>query len=926
MGREVATNRDGHSVATGVSQVIKDVFDHPAKQDHEVWIATAYFNPGGFSLLAGELERVPCVRLLLGAEPLAQMPARQPLTTGGPRERKRSAVRRALEGHARSIAEDRDLLGFEDAADANARRLIEWLRSGRVQVKRYEKGFLHGKAFIVLPGGRRRRRRHRRLIELHLRRPRAQRRAQPRLVPALRRRTGPRLVRRPLGRSRGLRPRRLLRGALPARTTPYIVYLRMLYERYGAEVEEEARAEGQTGVHLTTFQRDGVWRAKRILEQHHGVVIADGVGLGKTFLGGAIVHEYEQERRQRVLIVAPAALRDGPWRKFLDDHMLAAKCISYEDFASHMQASGGQSVAGQRIQDYALVVVDEGHAFRNPETQRADALRHLLAGTPAKDLVLLTATPVNNSLWDLYNLLSLFIKNDAEFADRGILSLRRRFADAAALDPDDLSPDKLFDILDAVAVRRTRRFVKDYYADAKLRVDGHEITITFPKVKIEPPVGYNLDRLLPGFFQRLEHALDCALGGCEHDAAIAEMSTLSLARYMPSRYLRSGETDAYETQLAGLLRTGLLKRFESSVHAFALTCERMAASHDSFLTLLDQGRVATGPALAEWRAAETDELDEIVVPPTVTEGSFDAQLYDCPRMRAGVEADRDLLRAFAAEARKIERRQDPKLAALVEQLAAIAEQARADAMSDADERDKRKIIVFSYYTDTVDWIEQHVADVLSPASDVHDPRLAPFRDRVMSISGNASQDKTKTMWGFAPLSSEAPPGHDDDLYDLLISTDVLAEGVNLQQARHIINYDLPWNPMRLVQRHGRIDRIGSPHERVFIRCFFPDRGLDRILRLEERLKRKLAQAARSVGVESETLPGSKVEPTSSSVRPARRSSACAARTRLCSSAAAKGRPPTPARSTAKSSAGLSKTRRLPSASRRCRGARGPVRS
>ena len=855
-GREVATNRDGRTVAGAINEVVKDVFDHPAKQDYEMWIATAYFNTGGYSLLADELERVPRVRLLLGAEPLTYTPARQPLTTGGPRQRERLTVRRALEGHARSIEEDRDLLGFEESADATARRLIAWLHSGKAQVRRYERTFLHGKAFLVLRGeqgngeG---------VVagssnftyaglavndELNLGW------YQPYVVGQVRdwfQAIWDQAVEFDLAAvyEERFRPH-----------DPYIVYMRMLYERYGDEVEAEARAEGQIGVHLMTFQRDGVWRAKRILDEHHGVVIADGVGLGKTFVGGAIVEEYERERRQRVLIMAPAALRDGPWRKFLEDHMLAAKCISFEDFASQMEASGGQSIAGQRIQDYALIVVDEGHAFRNPATQRAQALRELLAGRPAKDLVLLTATPVNNSLFDLHNLLSLFIKNDAAFADRGILSLRRRFAEAAALDPEDLAPDKLFDILDAVAVRRTRRFVKDYYADAKLRVDGQDITITFPNVKLEPPVGYDLEPLLPTFFERLEHVLDCALGHCAHPPATAALPTLTLARYTPSRYLRSGRQDAYEAQLAGLLRTGLLKRFESSVHAFALTCERMAESHDSFLSLLDQGRVATGAGLVEWSAAETDDLGEMVVPPTVVEERSDASIYDRPRLRADVGGDRDLLRAFAAEAHTIDRRRDPKLVALIDQLAAIAAQARAEAISDSDERDKRKVIVFSYYTDTVNWIEQHVADVLDPTSALYDPRIDAYRGRVASIWGDASQDKTRIMWGFAPVSSQAPPGHDEDQCDLLISTDVLAEGVNLQQARHIINYDLPWNPMRLVQRHGRIDRIGSVHERVFIRCFFPELELDRILRLEERLKRKLTQAAKSVGVESETLPGS----------------------------------------------------------------------
>jgi hypothetical protein len=844
---EVVTNRAGRSVALAINEVLDTVFSHPHNAEHEAWIATAYFNPAGFELLSEQLERVRKVRLLLGAEPQAQDARPRSLTTGGPRQHRREALNRALEGHSRSIEQDRDLLGFHQQTDSAAKRLIQWLRSGAVEVRRYEKGFLHGKAFLIPTEGEA-------VIagssnftfaglsrndELNLGW------YQPYVVEQVRDWFEP-----------------VWEESVPYDLAafyeerfephnPYVVYLRMLYERYGREVEEEAAAEGHTGVHLTSFQRDGVWRAQRILARHHGVVIADGVGLGKTYVGGAIVEEYVRQRRQRALIIAPAALRDGPWRKFLSEHQLYAELVSYDEFAADPQvgSNGGKAVLDQPINDYGLVVVDEGHAFRNPETQRAHALRTMLAGLPVKDLVLLTATPVNNSLFDVYNLLSLFIKNDAVFADRGILSLRKHFAEAASLDPNDLSPDRLFDVLDAVAVRRTRRFVKDFYAGEK--VGG--LTIAFPKVSVEPPVGYNLDALLPGFFDHLEHALDCAWGACRHEPPINREPTLALARYAPSRYLRTGSADAYEFQLAGLLRSGLLKRFESSVHAFALTCERMAESHNSFLSLLEQGRVATGQALREWTAVETDEIDDLAVPPSVLAASEDASQYDVERLRADVLKDRDLLRSFAVQAHTIGRQHDPKLAALVEQLAAIAKQARGEAISDADERDKRKTIVFTYYADTVEWVVGQLNDVLS-----QDTRVEAFAGRMVSISGDSSIDKTQVMYGFAPMSTEAPPGSDADLYDLLICTDVLAEGVNLQQARNVINYDLPWNPMRLVQRHGRIDRIGSPHDRVFIRCFFPDRGLDRVLRLEERLQRKLIQAAQSVGVEEAPLPGSRV--------------------------------------------------------------------
>src|SRR5262249_17965684 len=144
-------------------------------------------------------------------------------------------------------------------------------------------------------------------------------------------------------------------------------------------------------------------------------------------------------------------------------------------------------------------------------------------------------------------------------------------------------------------------------------------------------------------------------------------------------------------------------------------------------------------------------------------------------------------------------------------------------------------------------------------------RLAAYRDRMTAVRGTAGVDDVGRMhavYGFAPESTEAPAGLDEDRYDILVTSDVLAEGMNLQQAARIINYDLPWNPMRLVQRHGRIDRIGSPHKDVHITCIFPDKQLDRMLALEDRIRRKLAQAAASVGLDQVVIPGS---PTSDHV-------------------------------------------------------------
>ena len=161
---------------------------------------------------------------------------------------------------------------------------------------------------------------------------------------------------------------------------------------------------------------------------------------------------------------------------------------SFEELLNDRQLGGDGRHLCYRPNDYAMVVVDEAHVFRNPDTRRAQALRRLLLGKPPKQLVLLTATPVNNSLWDLYYLLTLFIGHDAVFAERGIRSLKERFSEAAQENPDDLRPDMLFDVLDAVTVRRTRHFVRRYYPNDRIRGPGGvEMTGTVPRAARRGP-------------------------------------------------------------------------------------------------------------------------------------------------------------------------------------------------------------------------------------------------------------------------------------------------------------------------------------------------------------------------------------------------------------------------------------------------------
>ena len=850
---DFSTNKEGQqSVAQDLNDLLLWTRVHGANPA-QVAIATAYFNPGGFTLLANELEQATGVRLLLGTEPLEGGPDRPQVRPLGQSRARRGRpdqnLSRALEGHTRSIETDRDLLGFSREADAQARRLVAWLRNNptAIQVRRYEDGFLHGKAFIVDQG----------------------------IVGLLAGSSN--FTYAGLAKNNELNIGRYdpapvqqvinwfneqwdasapydLAALYEARWdphTPWDVFLRMLWELYGTDLDAETDQSSRLG--LTGFQADGVWRAKRILNRRNGVIIADEVGLGKTFIAGELIHEAIFDRRQKVLIVAPATLRDATWRPFLRENNLRADVVSFEELASNIDSAGQRSSALQDLDEYAMVIVDEAHAARNATTQRADALRTLLAGNVPKKLVEMTATPVNNSLMDLANLIGYFAPNDAAFADVGISSLSEYFKAAMAMDPDALTPEHLFDVMDEVAVRRTRHFVKTHYAGDTVVINGVEQPIRFPTVRVRR-VDYDLSQVLPGVFDDLARALGADLDEDEFDGVVGAGlimadpgAVLTMARYVPSQFLLSGDSEAYEAQNAGLLRSLLLKRFESSTHAFKVTLEGMMASHDKFLDALDAGLVLTGDALREWTSTNPANVSEFLAEYDDPDHIADAADYDTTALRDAVTADRDLLTTFRDRVQTVHAGNDPKIARLIKELAAIAAEATAEGIGEQDTRNKRKALLFSYYTDTATYI--HEALELAMATD---PRLSDYRDRMALVHGSDKANKADAITGFAPLT--AGTGVEPDLYDMIVTTDVLAEGVNLQQARHIINLDLPWNPQRLVQRSGRTDRIGSPHDENFVRCFFPTADLDRILRLEERLQRKIKQAAAAIGT-GRILPG-----------------------------------------------------------------------
>jgi hypothetical protein len=826
--REFVDNRAGNTVADAIRQAAA-YFGN----SREIAVATGYFNLGGFAVIADALEAAPGVRMLLGSEPEPPRPRRTVLPGSPPA---RPVLRERLVELRASMEADRDLLPFEPESVSVVERLLRFLERPSTEVRLYRREFLHGKAFIfgdeagVLAGSANFTAAgllHNLELDLGQYNPDQVRKAR-RWFDDLWAQAEP----------------FDLAGLYKGREIeydPYTIYLRMLYELYGAELSEESqdlpRAPGAR-LQLTEFQQLGVRRALRILEKWGGVLIADGVGLGKTFTAGGLIEHHLQNKGWRVLVVAPASLRDATWERFLATHTrYAVEVISYQELANDAQVGdppdhGAPDHRREHLRldasEYRCIVVDEAHAFRSSETTYYRALRRLMAfGGVEKRLILLTATPVNNSLWDLYWQLLLFARTESRFAEIGIPNLREHIIRAFGLDLEALTPAHLFPLLDAVSVRRTRTHIKRFFPGATLNTPDGPVPLVFPTPRLHR-VDYESAR-----------PADAATAGEFFDQVTKAIGGgLSMARYQPDLYRIDGNEAAAQQVTSALLLSQLLKRFESSLEAFRRTLRKMIGSHERFLEILDRGYVAV-PRIspdAFGEGLDEEDLDRLLA---VDPNAVPASQYLAAELRERVVADRDLLRTLLRRAETIPAIADPKLDVLLDTLGRIARS--------AGHADERKVIVFSYFADTIDYIRDFLEST-------RDPRMGPYRGRTAVTTGAVSSEaRQRIVWSFAPLSSGAPAGTTEQI-DLLLSTDVLAEGQNLQQCGRAINFDLPWNPMRLVQRNGRIDRIGSKHESVHLFTFFPDE-LNELLELEERLRRKIAQANAAVGVETGVLPG-----------------------------------------------------------------------
>jgi hypothetical protein len=635
---EFIDNRGGNTLAEALARLLGrkiagDVAENIVRPA-ELAIASAFFSPKGLADLAPHVDGLERVRLMFGIEAPRDVEMRRPNLGETPEHFDSRLIREGLKEAESAARAARDRFPFTREGIAALRRLIHRLRGQNIEVRRYERTFMHAKAYIFAP-------------------PVDAARGQAGVIVGSSNLTGGGLNRNlelnlgryddPVVKQARTWFDELWEEADPvdlaqvfedifAPYTPWEIFLRILYQLYGNEVVELERED--RGLPLTSFQTHGVARAVRLLRDRSGVIVADEVGLGKTFIAGEIIQTYRRNR-QRVLLVCPAQLRDTTWKKFLNRYEFdrGVECLSYEQIANDIQLHDPQRPQATQthlqfpLDDYQLIVVDEAHNYRNPDTStRAAVLRRLLFGHP-RDLLLLTATPVNNSLWDLFHLIRFFARQDAFLANRGVISVYDRFHQAMREDPSNLSPDLLYPIIDATCVKRTRQFVKKHYSGDTIKgPDGRDHPIVFPEPKAIT-VRYTLDNPLPQLFDDIESALDPG-GGPD---------ALSFARYTVDSF-RLGEHDpdseAQAAATTGLIRSGLLKRFESSTFAFVSTLDTLINAHTIFLEALRKGHVVTTRFLKEISAEDETMLDDLL---KASADTFPARDFDSKKLRMAVE-------------------------------------------------------------------------------------------------------------------------------------------------------------------------------------------------------------------------------------------------------------------------------------------------
>ena len=842
-------------------------------------VATGFFEIGSLLALDGKWQGLEKIRVLMGAE-----------MTHRTRKALLDAVRnRAVEALDRSIESDKQDNPFLHGVPA----ILEGLRSGQIECRVYDKGKFHAKTYIT----------HAKLevvgsqalvgssnftkpgltenIELNVQIQSAREVAQLQdwfeahwneakeasdaVIETIERHT------------------RLY--------SPFEVYAKALQEFFrGHELTASEWDETRSRMfpRLDRYQQEAYWALMKIARQHGGAFLCDGVGLGKTFVGLMLIERLILHEGKRVVLFAPKAAKEGVWEPHLREWLphIGGGAADFSNLAvfSHtdLHRKGDYPERFQRVAELAdVVIIDEAHHFRNPGTRGGDNGREpsryyrmfdlLDDAVRPKTVFMLTATPINNRLSDFRHMAELFTRRDEAYFARtlGVNNLRahvtqmertlsRRVGHYVVDVADQLNEAQGILSTDAIFRQLVVQRSRSYARESQIRETGE--STAFPEREAPQVAAYSIRKTYGRLLDLFEKAF------------MRENPLFTLPMYYPLHWYKGPDKDIdpfeqnRQLQVVGLIRTNFLKRFESSVTAFELSCNRLLRKLLAFIEVhsetesekrrLDRWRAQNAEILGYttqrqfdlWNEDDDEAEDEDIVPVEMLDAveRLDRDEYEVEEMISETFLDLDQIVQFLNEARKFEPRHDDKLLKLIRLLK-------------AKDLAGQKVLVFSEFADTARYLKRQ----LDKAG----------IEGVAQLDSASKVNRAQMIKRFSPFyngssrAELADAGHEE--IRVLISTDVLSEGLNLQDASRMINYDIHWNPVRLMQRIGRVDRRMNPEieERILAQLpeaatsrgkvsywnFLPPDELNAILTLYTKVTQKVLLISNTLGIEGKKL-------------------------------------------------------------------------
>ncbi len=662
---------------------------------------------------------------------------------------------------------------------------------------------------------------------------------------------------------------------------PEFIYFKTLYhvfERFLSDQADDARLFDQTAIidtdiwkALFDFQKDGAKGAIHKINAHNGCILADSVGLGKTYSALAVIKYYEL-RNNRVLVLCPKKLRDN-WTVYLAQNnselnpflkdRFAYTVLSHTDLSRERGKVDGVDLATLNWGNFDLIVIDESHNFRNNTKGRRDEDGNIIRKSRYERLMediiqkgvktkvmLLSATPVNNDLKDLRNQIYFVtvgsdtafsksfgihsIKDTLTTAQKTFMEWAKRAGEKDARDLMERLPAGFFTLLDELTIARSRKHIQKYYRSSLAQIGQ------FPKRKKPESVFSVID--LKGCFPTYDRLND-------------EISNYQLSLFNPSKHVLPQFKAHYEEKktlnfsqadrehyLIGMMKVNFLKRLESSVRSFAITMERTVnkiEDLESRLRLFLEHQAQAEEDIQPDFFSDPEEEDEDLVEAFQVGGKLKFQMehLDVGAWLKDLTTDKQQLSRLANDAKAVTADRDAKLADLKK----IIEQKIKHPSTNIRGEEIRKIIVFTAFADTAAYLYEEMEDWARKRLNVHIALVSGGAKPNRTTFGHA--DYTQILTNFSPRAKQRAKMKSmpqDDEIDILIATDCISEGQNLQDCDLLVNYDIHWNPVRIIQRFGRIDRIGSLNSAIQLINFWPTPDLNKYLNLKNRVEARMA--------------------------------------------------------------------------------------